>query len=46
MRDLTDFEIDFVDGSGALLVVAGMVGTMFYFGYEVGKDMAERDSAR
>lgn len=45
MRELTDAEASNVEG-GNILVVAGMIGAMFYFGYEAGKDMAERDNAR
>lgn len=45
MRELTMNELDHVDG-GINPLVAGLVGAAFAFGYQVGKDMAERDNAR
>lgn len=46
MRELTANEVDFVDGGNVFLIALGMAGAMFYFGYQAGKDMAERDNAR
>lgn len=45
MRELTINEMQQVEGGNLVIAVIGIAGAIFYFGYEVGKDMAERDNA-
>ncbi len=44
MKELSDRELAWISG-GSALVVAGMIGAAFVFGYGVGKDLAQRDKA-
>lgn len=44
MRELTVAEMEQVDGGNIVLAVIGIAGAVFAFGYQVGKDMAERDA--
>lgn len=45
MREITLEEAAEVNG-GIGLVIAGILGAGFVFGYGVGKDLAERENAR
>lgn len=44
MKEISHEEVKLVSG-GVAVVVAGMVGAFFVFGYGVGKDLAERENA-
>ncbi|MDG2525245.1 class IIb bacteriocin, lactobin A/cerein 7B family [Stenotrophomonas sp. HITSZ_GD] len=45
MRELSSQEVAAVSGGVNPLMVLGMAGGFFVFGYGMGKDLAQRDNA-